>query len=151
MIEIINWQLEYDDDLDESYYLLRILVDNLPIDYCLRGKIENYETIGVFDGQKAISKLNNLYDDLKIAATDKNIQTYKKIQVAPKFKGGTFEGEDVIVYSPKIKADAKEAIQEAKDEVLKEEKSIAKLALTLPKLIEVVEDLAVRIEKLERK
>lgn len=72
---------------------------------------------------------------------DAGKDVHTKIQVAP----------DFLVQSPKIKANKKEAYQEAKDEFLKTEKSIAKLALTLPTLIAHLEALELRIVALEKK
>ncbi|MEK9207786.1 MAG: hypothetical protein AAB922_04840, partial [Patescibacteria group bacterium] len=75
------------------------------------------------------------------AIIDAGKEVHTKIQVAP----------DFLVQSPKIKAIKEEAYQEAKDEALKAEKSIAKLALTLPILIEHVMAMELRIVALEKK
>ena len=75
------------------------------------------------------------------AIIDAGKEVHTKIQVAP----------DFLVQSPKIKAIKKEAYQEAKDEALKPMKSIAKLALTLPTLIDHVMALELRIIELEKK
>lgn len=89
---------------------------------------------------KALAWLNERYEVVRDTANWMNFDEYDKIQIAPDFQ----------VKSPKIKDNPDEALQEAKDEVLKDNKSIAKLSLTVPKLIEKIEQLEARINTLEK-
>lgn len=120
----------YDDDLGNPMTMIVGDID---------GYNFKYQTDGILNIQQALDFVTANFDAVNIQAQE-SAERHTKIQIAP----------DFVVCSPKIKSNKEEAYQEAKDEALKPAKSIAKLALTLPRLIEHLESLDARIVALEK-
>lgn len=128
------------DDIDNRYRL-NGLIDGLPYIYYVSADM--VEISGIWDEAKALTHVGTQEVNILESARLANIHIIdKNLEVT-----GTLEASDIIVATPNIPPTLADKRQAVKDEIIKDRKSIALLAIAQASLIE---DLIKRVETLEK-